>query len=147
MKLYKTESIALKIVAGLVAQGKVATAVAQNGKWAVMVDDTPPAVSEETQTPDFTAPTEVGEAPKTATMFIPGAKITKMYVITPAIGDSKVGPRPRWFEKKRLISAEYVEGGVQITASLHAFSSRKIDLSGLAATEVNPEVVAEAAAS
>jgi hypothetical protein len=53
------------------------------------------------------------------TVEIPGAKITPQYVITPTLGK-----RPRWFEKKRIVSAEKTATGVRVTAKASVFYSR-----------------------
>lgn len=144
-KLYAKIETAQKIADKLSAKGEAHTVIETNGQYQVVLASAPQV---EEQLPDFTSEGEgvdttaadhPASAPKAkdekVTVMIPGAKLTKMYVITPAIGNSKVGPRPRWFERKRLVSAEPVEGGVKMVLSVGALTSRKIDLTGVAYTE------------
>lgn len=58
--------------------------------------------------------------------FIVGGTIRAQTVITFPCGGGPKGPVERWFEKKKIISAKMVEGGVQIVAPLHEFLSRGI---------------------
>jgi hypothetical protein len=66
-----------------------------------------------------TPPTQKVMHGSTVTLEIDGAKLTAQYVITPVLGS-----KPRWFERKRLDSAEAIQGGVRITCNTKELTSR-----------------------
>lgn len=115
-KTYPSQTIAQKIADKLSKKGTPHEVVEQNGQWLVISEAEKSAAAESAQ-PE----TEVlgAVADDSVTFQVMGAKLTPQYVITPVLGS-----RPRWFERKRLIAAEQIEGGVKITCVRKELTSR-----------------------
>jgi hypothetical protein len=137
MKTYQNEVAAQKIADKLTAKKGVEHKVIQVNDGYQIVSDVPQIASGATEEQMVEAilstdhgDTEVNEHQtailedqvsemETVTFTVAGAKITNQYVITPVLGK-----RPRWFERKRLVDAVEVEGGVQITCAPKVLTSR-----------------------
>ncbi len=125
-KIYGQKDVAEKIAAKLSKKGTPHQVIEAEGGFKVVTE----AQLEQMTAPAGEVPSFTEEQPASAgakkgdelvTITVAGAKITKEYVITPTMGK-----RPRWFEKKRIHSAEYTEGkkAVRMVLARKALTSR-----------------------
>ena len=126
-KIYSQKDVAEKIAAKLSKKGTPHQVIEAEGGFKVVTEAqleqmTAPAG----EVPSFTeeqpaASTNAKKGDELVTITVAGAKITKEYVITPTLGK-----RPRWFEKKRIHSAEYTpdKKAVVLVLARKALSSR-----------------------
>lgn len=130
-KLFDSLKTAEKVATKLSAKTGVPHVVTEtNGKFAVSEQTSAPVASEEPSAPepetsvdnsDVLAASEPS-VPDTVTIHAPKAKATNLYIITDVLGD-----KPRWFEKKRLISWQSDgESGFYLTMPRQQATGRKL---------------------
>lgn len=110
MKIYSQKDVAEKIATKLSKKGTPHQVIEAEGGFKVVTEaqlEQMTAPAGEGGVPSFTEEQPAASAgakkgDELVTITVAGAKITKEYVITPTMGK-----RPRWFEKKRVHSAEY----------------------------------------
>lgn len=120
MKLYKSQDVAQKIADKKSASGTAFAVIATEGGFFVLTAEQQASLSKPAPaTIDATSQLKKQRAAEVVEVTVKGAKITKEYVITP-----EMGKRPRWFERKRIVSAEKTEGGVKMHVTRGALYSR-----------------------
>lgn len=127
-KIYSQKDVAEKIATKLSKKGALHQVIEAEGGFKVVTEaqlEQMTAPQSEGAVPSFTeeapASTNAKKGDELVMITVAGAKITKEYVITPTMGK-----RPRWFEKKRVHSAEYTadKKAVVLVLARKALTSR-----------------------
>lgn len=126
MKLYAKEDVAKTVAAKKSEAGVSYVAVPHKGQFAIIKEGTVIEASPVVEaTPKAKAKAKAEAVPEDyIVVFLPKARLTPNYIITPLMGSDK---KERWIERKECKTHAEENGGVKAELPRKALTSRKIN--------------------